>query len=115
MSHVSVYQPWIVDVSYLHGDELIEAQRKNRQYAMEKMLEARDAKIAKLQVQIDELHDSYQFTSGCDYCCGLPTGPQDLKFDCDRLYGLRYEDDPNNHDDSAWCPKCNRCLVQWGG
>ena len=100
-------QPWIVDTSYLHGRELETAQRQNREHARAAVVTKREAKIRDLLAQIEG--QKTRADCECSFCTGLPMGGQNLKHDCDSVYGLSID----RKQDEVRCPQCDRLMAAW--
>lgn len=100
-----MYMPWIADTSYLRGEALKEAQRKNRNHARGQVKRHCVNEIQILRSKIAELQEQ----QGCRFCKGLPEGAEKLKHGCDSLYGLKID----WNTDTVTCPECKRCLAQW--
>jgi rubrerythrin len=73
---------------------------------------ARAETEANYKRDLEDVHKHYKpyLVDGCDFCCGLPRGANDLKYSSAESYGLTVD----YAKDTANCPSCGRLMAQWG-
>ena len=85
-------------------------QAVNREEARRRIpLLGKEAEYAAAAAALRKVYDTYAHYLGdcCDFCRGLPRGPENLKYDCGDVYGLVID------GDMVKCPSCSRVLAQW--